>query len=573
MGLETGTYIDSLNSAWPLGATDPKSEGDDHLRLIKSTVLNTFPNITGAVTADHTELNLLDGVTASTSELNYIAGVTSAIQAQLDAKLVKASNLSDLTNAATARTNIGLGASNNVATGNITGANLTTTGNNILGNAQADTLNVGNGDIIKDANGNIGIGVTPKVWQAGYLAMQMSTTSAIIVDTVNNAPQIMENVYRDATDSRWEYITTDFASRYFQYKGSHTFQYAISGTLDTAITWIAALTINNSGDTIFGGNSSFVDNGHAYFGTSNDLDIVHTGTASKIENNNAASFVIGNKATSGTLFLKATNSSAVYKECINIGSANASVIIKYDGTTIMSTVSGGVNFADNIHSYFGTGNDLDIYHSGANSNITNTTGNLNIRANASSQLVNILSYNSSGVSKNGIIVGGAIPNIKFHNNGIQVASTQVGGIAFNADTAAANTLDDYEEGTWTPVLSDGTNNASGYAKQVGSYEKIGRQVTVRFDVETNDISTLTSNARITGLPFTTNSTANSQGMGFASLAEGLNISAGVALSGYAVTNSTYIQLTAWDSAVGTTPLTVAEWSTNGRCIFTAIYHI
>lgn len=38
---------------------------------------------------------------------------------------------------------------------------LTTTGNTILGNAQADTLNVGNGDIIKDASGNVGIGVSP----------------------------------------------------------------------------------------------------------------------------------------------------------------------------------------------------------------------------------------------------------------------------------------------------------------------------------------------------------------------------------------------------------------------------
>ncbi|CAB4160659.1 hypothetical protein UFOVP774_10 [uncultured Caudovirales phage] len=38
---------------------------------------------------------------------------------------------------------------------------LTSTGNTILGNASTDTLNVGNGDIIKDASGNVGIGVTP----------------------------------------------------------------------------------------------------------------------------------------------------------------------------------------------------------------------------------------------------------------------------------------------------------------------------------------------------------------------------------------------------------------------------
>lgn len=47
-------------------------------------------------------------------------------------------------------------------TGAVTGVtDLTTTGNTILGNASTDTLNVGNGGIIKDASGKIGIGVTP----------------------------------------------------------------------------------------------------------------------------------------------------------------------------------------------------------------------------------------------------------------------------------------------------------------------------------------------------------------------------------------------------------------------------
>tara|TARA_Y100000401_G_scaffold99177_1_gene87293 strand:- start:1157 stop:1882 length:726 start_codon:yes stop_codon:yes gene_type:complete len=71
MGLETGTYIDSLNSSNPT-ASDAVSQGDDHLRLIKSTVKATFPNLSNAVTSTHTELNLLDGVTANTTELNYV---------------------------------------------------------------------------------------------------------------------------------------------------------------------------------------------------------------------------------------------------------------------------------------------------------------------------------------------------------------------------------------------------------------------------------------------------------------------------------------------------------------------
>lgn len=59
MALETGTYINSLVATNPIGGTDPKSQGDDHIRLLKSTIKASFPNITGAVTASHTNLNTL----------------------------------------------------------------------------------------------------------------------------------------------------------------------------------------------------------------------------------------------------------------------------------------------------------------------------------------------------------------------------------------------------------------------------------------------------------------------------------------------------------------------------------
>lgn len=56
MPVETATTINQLDVARP-GANDLKSEGDDHLRLLKSTIKTTFPNITGVVTATHGDLN------------------------------------------------------------------------------------------------------------------------------------------------------------------------------------------------------------------------------------------------------------------------------------------------------------------------------------------------------------------------------------------------------------------------------------------------------------------------------------------------------------------------------------
>lgn len=56
MPLETATYIDGLNASNP-AASDAVSSADDHLRLIKSTIKATFPNITGPVTATQAVLN------------------------------------------------------------------------------------------------------------------------------------------------------------------------------------------------------------------------------------------------------------------------------------------------------------------------------------------------------------------------------------------------------------------------------------------------------------------------------------------------------------------------------------
>ena len=70
MALESTTYIDGLVTTNPTG-TDPRSQGDDHIRLVKSTLRYTFPNVSGAMTATHTELKLIDGYTGTTAELNY----------------------------------------------------------------------------------------------------------------------------------------------------------------------------------------------------------------------------------------------------------------------------------------------------------------------------------------------------------------------------------------------------------------------------------------------------------------------------------------------------------------------
>lgn len=72
MTIESVTYISDLNASYP-ESNSAKADGDNHIRNLKTGIKATFPNISGAVTPTHTELNFVDGV-------------TSAIQTQIDTK-------------------------------------------------------------------------------------------------------------------------------------------------------------------------------------------------------------------------------------------------------------------------------------------------------------------------------------------------------------------------------------------------------------------------------------------------------------------------------------------------------
>lgn len=65
MGLETGNFISDLIATNPTG-TDPRNQGDDHIRLVKSVLKTTFPNVSGAITLSHTEINSIKQIATET---------------------------------------------------------------------------------------------------------------------------------------------------------------------------------------------------------------------------------------------------------------------------------------------------------------------------------------------------------------------------------------------------------------------------------------------------------------------------------------------------------------------------
>ena len=84
-----------------------------------------------------------------------------------------------------------------------------------------------------------------------------------------------------------------------------------------------------------------------------------------------------------------------------------------------------------------------------------------------------------------------------------------GGIQFNGDTAAANALDDYEEGTWTPLLLNSGGTQMSTSSVAGRYIKIGSQVTCWGSITaTSGISgTLDPYMLVRGLPFPVGATS------------------------------------------------------------------
>ena len=102
---------------------------------------------------------------------------------------------------------------------------------------------------------------------------------------------------------------------------------------------------------------------------------------------------------------------------------------------------------------------------------------------------------------NGVNLGGT---------GVRFKDLYLSGGVYVGGTGSANYLDDYEEGTWTPIISDATsggNTATSYSVNDGRYTKVGNQVTVNCFV-TNFVTTgMTSSSGIyiQGFPFATDS--------------------------------------------------------------------
>jgi hypothetical protein len=128
------------------------------------------------------------------------------------------------------------------------------------------------------------------------------------------------------------------------------------------------------------------------------------------------------------------------------------------------------------------------------SDLANNSGYLGIRGGAVA---------SVGADNNLVFETASTERMRVTTDAYVRLSASTGGIQFNGDTAAANALDDYEEGTWTMGVSfGGASVGATYSLNTGKYTKIGRQVNVTGYLTLTSKGSSTGAAKITGLPFT-----------------------------------------------------------------------
>lgn len=140
------------------------------------------------------------------------------------------------------------------------------------------------------------------------------------------------------------------------------------------------------------------------------------------------------------------------------------------------------------------------------------------------------------------------------------------GITFDS---GSNLFDDYEEGTFTATLSDGTNTCT-QAVSIGVYTKIGNKVFFEISVACTTIDSMTGSLRIINLPFAASGTTGG-GTGFYGISLAMG-TAGAHVSGNTIASATYILLRVWDTgAGGTNVLTGAKLSNGGTFIMGGSY--
>jgi hypothetical protein len=169
-------------------------------------------------------------------------------------------------------------------------------------------------------------------------------------------------------------------------------------------------------------------------------------------------------------------------------------------------------------------------------------------------------------------------------SGNVVIATAGKGIDFSAQASPASgmtseLLDHYEEGTFTPFLTDDSTteaDSQGFDYRSGHYVRIGRICHFQLAFTINDLGGLTTSqyAKIAGLPFTASATSGNYASVYFGYGSSLALpTAGDSLTGYIDLNQAWIALRHWTATGGVLVVSIAQMSVNAQVMVGGSYEV
>jgi hypothetical protein len=381
-----------------------------------------------------------------------------------------------------------------------------------------------------DSSGNLGLGVTPSAWQSTLGSRAIQFTGSAVYGYRDTNLILSQNAYYDGA---WKYYASSIAAGYYSIgSGAHAWNTAASGTAGAAITFTTAMLLDASGNLGIG-TSSPVSN----FRLTSSLS--YDGTGGLLVENTST----GVSASSATRY-KNSGSTVAYTllggtNRASYGGLGANIMSMYTdntaGISLVVDAAGPITFNTNatermridssgnvgIGTSSPTGR-MEVAATGVpvlRLSSTQTSPNNILMTGGSSYNYGVIGVNTGNNTSTGDIfhlgytasAGAAPVSILQWSNAAKciglntTPATSGTGITFPATQNAssdANTLDDYEEGTWTPVLVDNSANQATMTVQQGFYTKVGNIVYAWCQVAYSSKASMSNILyKITGLPF------------------------------------------------------------------------
>jgi hypothetical protein len=411
------------------------------------------------------------------------------------------------------------------------GGNLTTTGTLSAGATDVTTLT---------ASGNVGVGVTPESWST-FRALQVGGATSIWSSSSGSGSSFYSNNVYFNTGAR-KRINASYATEYIQDSsaGDHIWYTAGTSTADSTITFSEKFRIANNGAATFAGTlaakkTTITDGttlGTSAHGSADDL-VVSTNSTTGISilgsNTQAQNIFFGSPSDTIGAQINWVNSANAFN--VASGKVGSSLVLRGDDYVANLTLSGAsgsetATFAGNVGVNGGIGeNALDISlangdgirlgqvdaaHGGSLTRFVglNDLGGAGSFAGGCAMAFDAVNTNDYEIYWQTQNFGVGNPKMTFTHDGNLVLDTSgatatIDGGVYIGGSAAANLLDDYEEGTWTPTIS-GSSTAGTYTPSTiyGNYTKVGNCVTINFAITAwSAASGGAGSLQITGLPF------------------------------------------------------------------------